>query len=202
MADLSQFLYGQQAAPVEAPEGVRVPWQGLPPARADQMRQKAYDDAQRKIAENSKVVQQGANILQDMETFGALNREARTGEWYTNIQPGFLKGAAEQEMESITSRLAPGQRIEGAGTTSDKDIEMYVKAVPSINKKGSVNKSIRDNFANQYERSKQKLNFLQSYFDQYGHLNGADAVWEKQKPKLLPKRQNNLPAGVTVERIE
>jgi len=56
MADLSQFLYGQQAAPVEAPEGVRVPWQGLPPARADQMRQRAYEDAQRKIAENAKVV--------------------------------------------------------------------------------------------------------------------------------------------------
>lgn len=194
MADLSQFLYGQQAAPVEAPEGVRVPWQGLPPARADQMRQRAYEDAQRKIAENAKVVKQGENVLQDMETFGALNREARTGEFYTNIIPGFAEGAPEQEMRAITSRLAPGQRIEGSGTTSDRDIQMFVQAVPSVDKKGSVNKSIRNNFASQYEKSKAKLNFLQYYFDQYGHLNGVDVLWEKEKNNWLPKKQES-PTG-------
>ena len=36
MADLSQFLYGTQS--LEAPEGIRVPWQGLPPQKADEAR--------------------------------------------------------------------------------------------------------------------------------------------------------------------
>jgi hypothetical protein len=131
-----------------------------------------------------------------METFGALNREARTGEFYTGIQPGFLKGSAEQEMEAITSRLAPGQRIEGSGTTSDRDIAMFVKAVPSIDKKGDVNQSIRENFTKQYDRSKAKLQYLQNYYDQYGHLNGADTLWEKEKDKYLTQPGANKPPMV------
>jgi len=122
-----------------------------------------------------------------METFGALNRKSRTGEFYTGIQPSFLQGSDEQEMEAITSRLAPGQRIEGSGTTSDRDIAMFVKAVPSINKKGNVNQAIRDNFAKQYDKSKAKLQYLQDYYDQYGHLNGADTLWEKEKERYLAK---------------
>jgi hypothetical protein len=209
MADLSQFLYGQaQQSVAEAPPGIRVPWQGLPPQKADEARLRAAEQARKKIEENAKVVQQGGNILQDMETFGALNRENRTGEWYTGIQPGFTKGVAEQEMEAITSRLAPGQRIEGSGTTSDRDIAMFIKAVPSIDKKGSVNQSIRDNFAQQYEKSKAKLQFLQDFYDQYGHLNGADTVWEKNYAgKFLKGGKGNkgtsgVPSGVTVERVE
>ena len=171
----------------EAPEGVRTPWQGLPPRKADEARLRASEQARKKIDENARVVQEGGKILQDMETFGALNRESRTGEFYTGIQPGFLQGSDEQKMEAITSRLAPGQRIEGSGTTSDKDIAMFVKAVPSINKKGDVNQSIRENFAKQYNRSKAKLQYLQDYYDQYGHLNGADTLWEKEQDRYLAK---------------
>ena len=171
----------------EAPEGIRVPWQGFPPKKADEARLRAAEQARKKIEENAKVVQQGGNVLQDMETFGALNRKSRTGEFYTGIQPSFLQGSDEQEMEAITSRLAPGQRIEGSGTTSDRDIAMFVKAVPSIDKKGNVNQSIRNNFAKQYDRSKAKLQYLQDYYDQYGHLNGADTLWEKEKEKYLAK---------------
>lgn len=176
--------------PLEAPEGIRVPWQGLPPKKADEARLRASEQARKKIEENAKVVQQGANVLQDMETFGALNRQSRTGEFYTGIQPSFLQGSDEQEMEAITSRLAPGQRIEGSGTTSDRDIAMFVKAVPSINKKGNVNQAIRDNFAKQYDKSKAKLQYLQDYYDQYGHLNGADTLWEKEKERYLAKPES------------
>lgn len=195
MADLSQFLYGTQS--LEAPEGVRVPWQGLPPQKADEARLRAGEQARKKIDDNARVVQEGFNVLQDMESFGALNREARTGEFYTGIQPGFLQGSAEQKMEAITSKMAPGQRIEGSGTTSDKDIAMFVKAVPSINKKGDVNKDIRDRFAQQYDRSRAKLQYLQDYYDQYGHLNGADTLWEKEKDKYLTQPSANQPKNTT-----
>ncbi len=36
----------------------------------------------------------------------------------------------------------------------------------------------------------EKLN----YFDQYGHLNGADVMWQKQKDKLLNQPSANQPA--------
>ena len=162
----------------------------MPPKKADEARLRASEQARKKIDENARVVQEGGKILQDMETFGALNRKSRTGEFYTGIQPSFLQGSDEQEMEAITSRLAPGQRIEGSGTTSDRDIAMFVKAVPSINKKGNVNQAIRDNFAKQYDKSKAKLQYLQDYYDQYGHLNGADTLWEKEKERYLAKPES------------
>jgi hypothetical protein len=67
---------------------------------------------------------------------------------------------------------------------------MFVKAVPSINKKGDVNQSIRENFAKQYDRSRAKLQYLQDYYDQYGHLNGADTLWEKEQDRYLAKPQS------------
>jgi hypothetical protein len=183
MADLSQFLYGQgQIAQAEAPPGVRVPWQGLPPQKADEARLRAAEQARKKIEENAKVVQQGATVLQDMETFGALNRENRTGEWYTGIQPTFLKGAPEQEMDAITSRLAPGQRIEGSGTTSDRDIAMYIKSGPNIQAKGSVNKAARDEFQRDFDRSQAKLQFLNKY-----HLFHSKIRQAPTTPKFLKK---------------
>jgi hypothetical protein len=193
MADLSQFLYQQE--PVEAPQGVRVPWQGLPPARADQMRQKAYEDAQRTIADNANVVSQGADVLNQLETFLDYNREAETGEFYTGFLPEFLTGKEEQMMNSISADVAPKKRIAGSGTTSDKDIAMYMQSLPSIEKKGTVNQKIVQNYRTQYDRAEKKLKFLQSYFDQYGHLNGVDAQWQKMTA-LEKQPKGNQPAPV------
>lgn len=196
MADLSQLLYGSQAPAPEAPTGVRTPWQGLPPARADQMKQRAYEQAQKYLQDNAAVVSQGAEVLNQLEQFGALNQQSRTGQGYESLLPQFLTGEDEQVMKSITADLAPKKRIAGSGTTSDRDIALYLQSLPSIEKKGQVNKAIRENYRLQYERANAKLQFMQSYFDQYGHLNGADAMWEKQKSKIMPKSNATAMQGL------
>jgi hypothetical protein len=196
MADLSQLLYGSQAPAPEAPTGVRTPWQGLPPARADQMKQRAYEQAQKYLQDNAAVVSQGAEVLNQLEQFGGLNQQESTGEWYAGILPQFMTGTNEQVMKSITADLAPKKRIAGSGTTSDRDIALYLQSLPSIEKKGQVNKAIRENYRQQYERANAKLQFMQSYFDQYGHLNGADAMWEKQKANILPKSNATAMQGL------
>lgn len=196
MADLSQLLYGSQAPAPEAPTGVRTPWQGLPPARADQMKQRAYEQAQKYLQDNAAVVSQGAEVLNQLEQFGALNQQSRTGQGYESLLPQFLTGEDEQVMKSITADLAPKKRIAGSGTTSDRDIALYLQSLPSIEKKGQVNKAIRENYRQQYERANAKLQFMQSYFDQYGHLNGADAMWEKQKSKIMPKSNATAMQGL------
>ncbi len=184
MADLSQLLYGTQAPAPEAPAGVRTPWQGLPPARADQMKQRAYEQAQKYLQDNASVVAQGGEVLNQLEQFGALNQQSRTGAGYESLLPKFLTGTDELVMEQITSDIAPKKRIAGSGTTSDRDIALYLKSLPSIENRGEVNRQIRDNYRQQYERANAKLQFMQSYFDQYGHLNGADAMWEKQRKQI------------------
>jgi len=196
MADLSQLLYGTQQAP-EAPEGVRTPWQGLPPARADIARQRAAEQAQKYLQDNASVVNQGAEVLNQLEQFGELNRKSRTGALYegslASFMPESLRGADEKVMQSITSDLAPKKRIAGSGTTSDRDIALYLQSLPSIEKGGDVNQQIRENYRKQYEKANAKLQFMQNYFDQYGHLNGADALWQQQNKVV----NQNPPAGAT-----
>jgi hypothetical protein len=196
MADLSQFLYAPQQAP-EAPEGVRTPWQGLPPARADIARQRAGEQAQKYLQDNASVVNQGAEVLNQLEQFGELNRKSRTGALYegslASFMPESLRGADEKVMQSITSDLAPKKRIAGSGTTSDRDIALYLQSLPSIEKGGDVNQQIRENYRQQYEKANAKLQFMQNYFDQYGHLNGADALWQQQNKVV----NQNPPAGAT-----
>lgn len=194
MADLSQFLYGP-AQPQEAPEGVRTPWQGLPPARADQMKQKSFEQGQKYLQDNAAVVNQGANVLNQLEQFGELNRKSRTGALYegslSSFMPESLRGSDEKVMQSITADLAPKKRIAGSGTTSDRDIALYLQSLPDISKSGDVNKQIREGYKKQFDRANTKLQFMQSYFDQYGHLNGADVMWQKQKDKLLNQPSAN-----------
>jgi hypothetical protein len=196
MADLSQFLYAPQQA-MEAPEGVRTPWQGLPPARADIARQRSAEQAQKYLQDNASVVNQGAEVLNQLEQFGELNRKSRTGALYegslASFMPESLRGADEKVMQSITSDLAPKKRIAGSGTTSDKDIALYLQSLPSIEKGGDVNQQIRESYRKQYEKANAKLQFMQNYFDQYGHLNGADAMYQQQN-KVLEK---NPRAGAT-----
>jgi hypothetical protein len=195
MADLSQFLYATQ--PLEAPEGVRTPWQGLPPARADQMRQRAFEQGQKYIQDNASIVSQGAENMKLLEKFGELNRQSGTGALYegslSSFMPESLRGADEKIMQSITSDLAPKKRLAGSGTTSDKDIALYLESLPSIAKDGDVNQKIRDNYRQQYEKANAKLQFMQQYFDQYGHLNGADAIWQQQNKVV----NQNPPKGAT-----
>lgn len=181
----------------EAPEGVRTPWQGLPPARADQMRQRAFEQGQKYLQDNAAIVGQGAENMQLLEKFGELNRQSRTGALYegslASFMPESLRGTDEKIMQSITSDLAPKKRLAGSGTTSDKDIALYLESLPSIAKSGDVNQQIRENYRKQYERANAKLQFMQNYFDQYGHLNGADAIWQQQNKVV----NQNPPAGAT-----
>jgi hypothetical protein len=195
MADLSQFLYGTQS--LEAPEGVRIPWQGLPPQKADEARLRASEQAQKYLQDNAAIVNQGAEVLNQLEQFGELNRQSRTGALYegslASFMPESLRGTDEKVMQSITADLAPKKRIAGSGTTSDRDIALYLQSLPSIEKGGDVNQQIRENYRKQYEKANAKLQFMQNYFDQYGHLNGADAIWQQQN-KVVNK---NPAAGAT-----
>ena len=83
-----------------------------------------------------------------------------------------------------TSRLAPKQRIAGSGTTSDRDMALYIASLPSIKEPGQVNKSIRLNYQNQLDNNTAKYTFFQNWLDKYGHLNGADAYWSSHRKEL------------------
>jgi hypothetical protein len=190
MATLDEIAaqFGGTTAPMsdgfqEAPSGIRVPWSNLPPAKADEARLRASDYARKKIDANAAVVAQGEAMQRKFDEFSALNKANRTGEIYSGMLPQFLQGAPEQRMTQILSKLAPSMRIEGSGTTSDRDIAMYIRSLPNIETKGSVNQAEIDSFNKDLARSKAKLQFLNEYYNTYGHLDGADTVWAKDYSK-------------------
>ena len=190
MATLDELAaqFGGTTAPIsegfqESPAGIRVPWANLPPAKADEARLRAAEYARKKIDANAAVVQQGEDVQRKFDEFNALNTQNRTGEFYSGMLPQFLQGAPEQRMTSILSKLAPGMRIEGSGTTSDRDIAMYIRSLPNVETKGSVNQATIQSFNKDLARSKAKLQFLNEYYNTYGHIDGADTVWSKNYAK-------------------
>lgn len=189
MADYSQLLYGSSPSATAQgvrPTGTRLPGQGLPGQLKDKAIDRAAEFAQKKIDASYEVLNKGAYNLSQLNKFIDLNTQERTGGIHEGFMSSFMpeswRGDPEKVMQSITSDLAPNKRVEGSGTTSDKDIALYLESLPSINKGGEANRQIRDLYQKQYDRAKAKVDFLQNYFDLNGDLNGAEKIWSTQNP--------------------
>lgn len=195
--------FGSVVNPDITPTGAKPPWSGMPPKEANELRSKVYTTSQERLNGIRDIVSKGTEKLNLMNQFGELNAQNRTGAAYEQnadsslvgkLMPEFLRGSAEKGMQSITARIAPNERPIGAGSTSDKDIELYLRAAPSIDKAGDANFKIRQQFASGLDKAAKKLVFMENYFNTYGHLNGADSLWYKQKdtfkdPNLKPSLQ-------------
>ena len=185
MADYSQLLYGSLPS-ATAPAGTRLPGQGLPGQLRDKAIDRSAELAQKKLDASYEVLNKGASNLSLLNKFIDLNTQNRTGGVHEGFMSSFMpeswRGDAEKVMQSITAEIAPNKRVEGSGTTSDKDISLYLQSLPNINQGGEANRQIRDLYQKQYDKAKSKVDFLQSYYDQYGHLNGAEKIWSSQNP--------------------
>lgn len=174
-----------QAQPAQ-PTGYNPPWVGMPANDANQMRQKVYEDAQKRIDKLREVTAKGETVLSELDQFGNLNRKTSTGGAWEKYGPswGALHSNDITEMNSIQSRLGPQQRIQGSGSSSDRDVSLFMRGLPSIENKGQVNKGIRQDYERQYKNALVKQTFLENYLNKNGHLMGADETWEKQKKAL------------------
>lgn len=187
---------------------MKAPWEGMPAKEVNDMRQKVYDQSQKRIQSIRDAAYQAENVLTDLNRFGELNRKTGTGSLWDMIatETPQLHGAAHNEMTAIQSRLGPSQRIQGSGSSSDRDVKLFMTGLPSVNQTGDVNKNIRVDFEKKYNYAVGKATFLEDYLNQYGHLNGADREWGKVKDQYInqptevrPVNQNapqqNVPVG-------
>lgn len=162
------------AAPAVA-EDANAPWARITsPAKRDEMQTEAYKQAQKQLEELRGQVQQGRSVKKDLDRFGELNRVQGTGGIWDNIPLIPTTDPEKREMDAIVARLAPNQRPAGAGSTSDRDIGLYLKGLPGIDKPGNVNKNIREQYYKQLASTEDRLAFHERYFAEHGHLNGAD----------------------------
>ena len=199
MADIDYSALAQQFGAIppqtltqQVQSQVNAPWAGLPPREANDMKQKVYEDSQRRINALRDVINKGEPILNDLNRFGQLNRESSTGSLWQNLTNSPLfHNAQTNEMNKIQARIAPSQRIQGSGSSSDIDVALMMKGLPSTSDTGNVNKAVREDYQRQYNYALAKSTFLEDYLNKHGHLNGADKAWMTEKNKYLDLKNNN-----------
>lgn len=170
-------------APAITPEPADplAPWNGLPPRRADDVRIREGERIRKLLDDERDGLRRDRAALDRMNNFGALNRRTATGDLLSKTVPSvssFLSGD-KSNMSAITAALAPREREPGSGTLSDRDVAMFVQAVPSIDKEGPVNQAIRNARQAMYSRDSDYLKAKEAYFARLGHITGFDAQWKE-----------------------
>ena len=172
---------GQQPAPPTELVDPLAPWNGLPPRRADDVRIREGERIRKLLDDERDGLRRDRAALDRMNNFGALNRRTATGDLLSKTVPSvssFLS-SDKSNMSAITAALAPREREPGSGTLSDRDVAMFVQAVPSIDKEGPVNQAIRNARQAMYSRDSDYLKAKEAYFARLGHITGFDAQWKE-----------------------
>jgi hypothetical protein len=186
-------MLGQDYKP-QATTDPRAPWNNLQsPKQIDEAKQRTYTDAQKQLDEVNAIVKQGGDTQAELQRFLELNQGQGTGGLIDRtILPSL--DSDKREMEAIQARLAPKVREPGSGTTSDRDIALYLQGLPGVDKPGGVNKNIVEQYTKSYQKAQEKQSFYNAYLQEYGHLNGAAELFEKDYQANHPKSTNTTKA--------
>lgn len=151
-------------------------WEPAAPPKLGVQEQMQLRDA-RDVARNSQ------DVLRDLRRFGDLNQTEGSGGLNAIPLVDAFRGSFDPqvaEMNSITARLAPAQRVPGSGTTSDKDLALFLRASPSIKAPKEANDSLVERGRKEAIRRQAFAEFLDAYARQNGTLIGAAEAFRKQ----------------------
>ena len=128
-----------------------------------------------------------AGLLTDIETGKgeqALMGLASIGEQIgIKIDP---KLGDKQAVQSLANQLAIGMRQPGTGTMTDKDMEVFLQSVPSLQNSPDGNRKIMQTMAAFAEKKQAEATMMQKYAERNG------GVWDDRGEKLLNEwRKNN-----------
>lgn len=173
----------QQESP-SIPAMATAPW-AANLSRQDQakIQKDMYEEGRKRLAALQASIAEGGDTMADLEEFGRLNRENSTGSLWQQITPdkSLFRSGPSMEMAAIQARLAPAQRQAGSGASSDRDVAMFLRGLPSLENEGNTNKGIREDFARKYQTAIEKANAMQRHLDQYGNLTDFDSLWAQRK---------------------
>lgn len=131
-------------------------------------------------------------VVGDLNRFENLNAVEPSGGWRALPLAREVIGAFDNEasqMNEITARLAPAQRVPGSGTTSDRDLSLFLQASPSLNRPRNANQAIITRGRAEAERRAAYSAFLDRWSERRGTLIGADEAF-----RVYWQRQSQTPA--------
>lgn len=170
------------AAPAFQPDQSAAPWDRIvAPGERDQVRSRTFEQANKSLDDLRAQVTKGRDVMRDLGRFGVLNQQSGTGGLADRV--GFLPtlDSGKREMESITARLAPSVRPAGSGSSSDRDMALYLSALPGVEKTGNVNKNIRLQYEKSLDEAQARLKFSERFLTTNGHLQGADQAYDSYR---------------------
>jgi hypothetical protein len=100
-----------------------------------------------------------------------------------------VEGTSEGEIiQSIQSRLAPAMRPEGSGSSSDRDVQMFLDSLPNLFKTQGGNLKVISHLRRIATRQQQEAAFMRKYFRENGNkLDGVYEAMDKQLGPMFPR---------------
>jgi hypothetical protein len=150
-----------------------------------------------------KEAREGSVAAQDFarqaNLFVDLNKKSGTGlinkiPFVSEVRSAFDPNLAQ--MDALTSRMAPAQRVPGSGTTSDRDLALYLKAVPNVDRPGEANAAIARDMTTTAKQRADRAAFLDRWAAERGTLMGAEEAWNARstRAKAAPPGARNKPS--------
>lgn len=158
-----------------------------------EIQMKMYQEGRKRLADLQAEIANAGSTMSDLNEFGRLNRENSTGSLWQQLTPdkALFRSGPSMEMAAIQSRLAPAQRTEGSGSSSDRDVAMFLRGLPSLENEGPTNMGIREDFERKYNAAIAKSKAMQQHLDTYGNLTDFDGRWAERNRAA----QQAAPAG-------
>lgn len=183
---------GKQITPLDS-NGLQVPKQRKLSAQEEAQLKEARDGA-----ESARDLSRAANIFADLNTksgTGMVNKIPFVSEVRAAFDPNIA------QMQALTARMAPAQRVPGSGTTSDRDLELYLQAVPSVDRGGKANGAIARDINVLADRRSARAAFFDRWAEKRGSLLGADKAfsdfWADYSKKYPQKGASGAKGPVT-----
>lgn len=155
---------------------------------------------QRRLSASVTAAESASSLANDARRFVELNRRAPTNPLVGATGPVAGLNPTYAEMRSIQSRMAPLMREAGSGAMSDRDVALFLRAIPSVGNPTETNIALAGVIQAGAQRSQDRAAFLEDYAQKNGNLLGAQEQWTRyvRANPLFEERGGNTAAKPNV----
>jgi hypothetical protein len=159
------------------------PLEGLGPKEAGKLSADIRSGAIKQFQQSREAIDQASGMMQDVSRFlqimddGLETGGALALPFAGDVAAPFSPEIAEAK--SIGDKLTPQMRQGMPGSASDRDVAMFRGATINIDKPNAANRNIGMGILTSRQNLLDRDAYMQAYFDQNKHLQGADRHWKR-----------------------
>lgn len=178
--------------------GERLVWRVAATGRGRWVSTRAIAAQNPEVLNAREMADQAASMLPDLQRFQELNRVQETGSipqrlggWFGI--PQLFPDTEEDEMRAITDRLAPRMRQPGSGASSDRDVRMFVSALPNLTRGGRANDQVIASLRQNAGLQQQYAAYVDRFAQEHGGTSGMDTFEAFARRQRATPQQTRRP---------